>query len=185
MVIYLQRGADCLYMVQLMPLPSQTPSSLASFKSRLILPFWYRLTQVVLDKRLLIECISSSTVVVKSCCSLVEQFECTPSEVDYSKPLSYLSYYGHLCKYYDVVHLTGSITLPEEDRATEDTGNKNYKISEDWTCNSRDMLRERPNGTMWLGKDTSFYVYCITTTHTHTHTHTHNRLTAFCPGLPG
>ena len=22
-------------------------------------------------------------------------------------------------------------------------------------------------------------------THTHTHTHTHNRLTAFCPGLPG
>ena len=24
-----------------------------------------------------------------------------------------------------------------------------------------------------------------TVTHTHTHTHTHNRLTAFCPGLPG
>jgi len=28
-----------------------TPSSLASFKSRLVLPFWYRLTQVVLKKR--------------------------------------------------------------------------------------------------------------------------------------
>ena len=28
-------------------------SSLASFKSRLILPFWYRFTQVVLEKRLL------------------------------------------------------------------------------------------------------------------------------------
>ena len=153
-------------------IPNQ--SSLASFKSRLILPFWYRLTQVVLDKRLLIECISSSTVVVKSCCPLVEQFECTPSEVDYSKPLSYLSYYGHLCKYYDVVHLTGSITLPEEDRPTEDTGNKKYKISEDWTCNSRDMLMERPNGPMWLEKDTTFL--CLLhnyNTHTHTHTHTH------------
>jgi len=37
--------------VQLMPLPSQTPSSLASFKSRLVLPFWYRLSQVILAKR--------------------------------------------------------------------------------------------------------------------------------------
>jgi len=32
-VICLERGADCLHVVQLMPLPSQTPSSLASFKS--------------------------------------------------------------------------------------------------------------------------------------------------------
>jgi len=29
----------------------QTPPSLASFKCRLVLPFWYRLTQVVLAKR--------------------------------------------------------------------------------------------------------------------------------------
>ena len=29
----------------------KAPSSLASFKSRLVLPFWYRLTQVVLEKR--------------------------------------------------------------------------------------------------------------------------------------
>jgi len=33
-------------MIQLMPLPSQTPSSLALLKSRLVLPLWYRLTQV-------------------------------------------------------------------------------------------------------------------------------------------
>jgi len=38
-------------MVQLMPLHPKTPSSLASFKCRLVLPFWYRLTQVVLEKR--------------------------------------------------------------------------------------------------------------------------------------
>ena len=50
MVVCLERGADCLHVVQLMPLPSQTPSSLASFKSRLVLLFWYRLTQVVLEK---------------------------------------------------------------------------------------------------------------------------------------
>ena len=51
MVICLERGADCLQMVQLMPLHPQTPSSLSSFKSRLVLPFWYRHTQVVLEKR--------------------------------------------------------------------------------------------------------------------------------------
>jgi len=31
----------------------KTPSSLASFISRLVLPFWYWLTQVILEKRLL------------------------------------------------------------------------------------------------------------------------------------
>jgi len=35
-------------MVQLMPLHPKTPSSPASFKSRLVLPFWYLFTQVVL-----------------------------------------------------------------------------------------------------------------------------------------
>ena len=48
MVICLERGAGCLHMVQPMPLHARTPSPLASFKSRLVLPFWYRLTQVVL-----------------------------------------------------------------------------------------------------------------------------------------
>ena len=43
-----------LHMVQLMPLPcSQTPSSLALLKSRLVLPFWCQLGRVVLEKRLL------------------------------------------------------------------------------------------------------------------------------------
>ena len=41
-------------MVQLMQLPS--PLSLSSFKSRLVVPFWYRLTQLVLEKRLLNGC---------------------------------------------------------------------------------------------------------------------------------
>jgi len=50
-VIYLQRDADRLRMVQLMLLHPKTTSSLASFKSRLVLPFLYRLTRVVLEKR--------------------------------------------------------------------------------------------------------------------------------------
>jgi len=54
----LERGADCLHMVQLIPLHPKTPSSLASFKSRLVLPFWYRLTQAVLEKRPLNGCSS-------------------------------------------------------------------------------------------------------------------------------
>jgi len=49
-VICLERGADCFHMVQLMLLNPKTLSSLASFKSRLILPFWYRCTQVVMEK---------------------------------------------------------------------------------------------------------------------------------------
>ena len=64
MVICLQRGADCLHTVQLMPLLPKTSSSLASFKSRLVLPFWYRLTQVVLEKTPLNGCSSSVVVVV-------------------------------------------------------------------------------------------------------------------------
>ena len=48
-------------LVQLMPLPSNSPSSLASFKSRLVLPFWYQLTQVVLEKRPLNGCSSSGS----------------------------------------------------------------------------------------------------------------------------
>ena len=39
----------------------QTPSSLASFESRPVLPFWHRLTQVVLEKRPLNRCSSSSS----------------------------------------------------------------------------------------------------------------------------
>ena len=64
MVICLERGADCLHMVQLMPLHPKTPSSLASFKSRLVLPFWYQLTQVVVEKRPLNGCSSGVVVAV-------------------------------------------------------------------------------------------------------------------------
>jgi len=66
MVVCLERGANCLHMVQLMPLPS--PSSLASCKSRQVLPFCYWLIHVVLEKRSLNGCSSSSsssTVVFK------------------------------------------------------------------------------------------------------------------------
>ena len=47
MVICLERRAD-LHMAQLMPL---LLTFLASVKSRLVLPFWYQLTRVVLEKR--------------------------------------------------------------------------------------------------------------------------------------
>ena len=59
MVIRLEWGADCLRMVSLMPLHPQTPSSPASFKSSLVLLFWYRFNQVVLEKRQLNGCSSS------------------------------------------------------------------------------------------------------------------------------
>ena len=57
MVICLERGADCLLIVQLMPLHPKTPSSLASSKSRLVLLFLYWLIKVVLEKRPLNGCV--------------------------------------------------------------------------------------------------------------------------------
>ena len=51
-------------MVQLMPPLLKTPSSFASFKSRLVLYFWYQLMQVVLEKRPLNGCSSSSCIVL-------------------------------------------------------------------------------------------------------------------------
>ena len=60
MVVCLKRGTDGLHMVQLMPRHPKTLSSLASFKSRLVLHFWYRLTQIVLEKRPLNGCSSIS-----------------------------------------------------------------------------------------------------------------------------
>ena len=53
MVICLERVAD-LHMAQLMPLHSL---SLAPVKSRLVLPFWYRLTWIVPDKGPLNGCV--------------------------------------------------------------------------------------------------------------------------------
>ena len=61
MVIRLKRSAVCLQMVQLMSRHPKTPSFLASFKSRLVLPFWCRLTQDVLEKKPLNWCSSSSS----------------------------------------------------------------------------------------------------------------------------
>ena len=60
-VICLECGAD-LHMVQLLPL------SLASYKSRLVLPFWYRLTEVVVEKRPLNGCSVVVVVIVWNNC---------------------------------------------------------------------------------------------------------------------
>jgi len=53
MVICLEQGAD-LHMAKLMPLPLTVSCSV---KSRLVLPFWYRLTWVILEKGPLNGCV--------------------------------------------------------------------------------------------------------------------------------
>ena len=58
-------GARCslfayIYMVQLMPLHFKHPSPLTSYKARLVLLLWYWLTQVVLEKRPLNRCSTST-----------------------------------------------------------------------------------------------------------------------------
>jgi len=52
-----------------MPLHPRTPTSLASFKSRLVLPFWYRLSRVVPDKGALNGCVC----VCGCCCELLSE----------------------------------------------------------------------------------------------------------------
>ena len=72
MVICLERGADSL----LMPVHPKTQSSLASLKSRLVLPFWYRLTLVILEKRPLNGCNESCSSWSCGC------YQCKPWEID-------------------------------------------------------------------------------------------------------
>jgi len=62
-VISLERGADCLHNYSPTDATATPKTPIISthlIKSRLVLPFWYRLTQVVLEKRPLIVCSNSS-----------------------------------------------------------------------------------------------------------------------------
>ena len=78
MVVCLEQGADCLHMVQLMPLHPKTPSFLASFRSRLVFSFWYWLTQLVPEKRPSNGWSSSSSFLecpeaIRYCCPLCKE----------------------------------------------------------------------------------------------------------------
>jgi len=73
-VIGLDRGAD-LHMAQLMPLPV-TVSCFS--KSRLVLPFWYRLTRVVLEKGPLNGCVCAYVPFFNCWCSLQHYFHPWP-----------------------------------------------------------------------------------------------------------
>jgi len=55
----------------------RTPSSLASFKSRLVLPLWYRRTQVVLEKRPLNRCSGSWCMFHFSLCYPIHLWVCS------------------------------------------------------------------------------------------------------------
>ena len=60
MVICLEQSADCLIDCPADATASQTLTSLASFKCRLLIPTWYWLTQVILEKRPLNGCSSGN-----------------------------------------------------------------------------------------------------------------------------
>ena len=57
---------------------SETPSSPVSYKSRLVLPFWYRLTQVVLEKRPFNGRSRSSSLTIGSDCVTKGRFPLIP-----------------------------------------------------------------------------------------------------------
>ena len=66
MVVCLQQSAKCKWFAYGPAGATATQSSLASFESRLVLPFWCQLTQVVLEKRPLNECLSFLVTVLNS-----------------------------------------------------------------------------------------------------------------------
>ena len=65
MVICLQRDADCLHMVQLMPLPSQNPTISCLISIQTAFTFLVPAYRVVLEKRPLNGCSTSSFVAVQ------------------------------------------------------------------------------------------------------------------------
>jgi len=62
MVVCLEQGAD-LHMAKLMPLSLTVSCFSKIVKSRLVLPFWYQLSRVVLEKGLLYGCVCSVTYI--------------------------------------------------------------------------------------------------------------------------
>ena len=73
----LERGAYCLHMVQLMPLPSQNPIISCLILSRLVLSFLYRLTQVALEMRPLNGCCSGCSCLFWSLDESSDQYHIT------------------------------------------------------------------------------------------------------------
>jgi len=91
------------------------PSSLASFESRLVLPFWYRLTRVVLENRLLNGCSSSSSkTFVTNCASCINsksQHTATFNDCNvwFKRVTITLSYLHHLLPCHQTHSLPGCV----------------------------------------------------------------------------
>jgi len=75
-----------------------TPSSLASLKSRMVLPFWCRLTQVVLEKRPLNWCLSiGHSAVLALQLHFVFHVYCALQKLLHIRPILSLSTYYNCC----------------------------------------------------------------------------------------
>ena len=147
-------------MVQLMPLHPQTQSSCASFKSRLVLHFWYRLTRVVLEKKPSSGCSSCSSAITFSIMMLL--VGCLYEHRAYKSLV--ICWCGCLsgvrCRCNAIPSSLASLKL---------------RIAFPfWVLLIQLILR-----FVILVTDTQRVKCCVI------HTHTHTRLTAPCPGLPG
>ena len=101
MVICLEQGAD-LHLAQLMPLPLTVP---CFRKSRLVPPFWYRLTWVVPEKGPLNGC-----VCVRACACVCDEYLSTEySHLQLASPLRELA--CHMRSYSVTCH-PAEVTFP-------------------------------------------------------------------------
>jgi len=82
------KALKALSTIELMPLHPKTPSSVASLKLRRVFPFWYWLSQFVLEKRPLNGCV---LVCVWSSAGLLGEGHCCLCAHTF-KPVIYLSY---------------------------------------------------------------------------------------------
>jgi len=182
-VICLERGAD-LHMTQLLPLPLTV--SLASVKSRLVLPFSYRLTRVVLEKGPL------NVRVCVCCCILLcrdtlpeeSEFELEMAEAGLWAPSVMATEYPlatqtpHSATQMSNRRRASIASRPARPSATLDRMKSFIMVRSLYTCS-----HTAKNWSLILVSQNR-YKRCNTFS-THTHTHTCIRLTPFFRDYPG
>jgi len=134
----------------------KTPLSLASFESRLVLPFWYQLIQVVLEKRPLNGCGSSSCAVYCSHHISVKLWMIVLHRSEMHVP-SVSVRFGLILEAYCRGNMEHLAPLTKQVDAISCLGK--------------------------LAEVIKVSVICCPVCHSYTHTHNH--LMALCPGLPG
>ena len=178
-----------------MPLPPTVLLPVSCFsKSRLVFPFWYRLTQVVPDKGPLNVCVCVCVCARVRVCVYSDWLTRGQHQTGGQSLISTTVGY---CRYVVVGDAAGCSPV-DSGPAARSPLRVCQVVRRDWRRGSWTRSRQSQRTTQRLERPTlhstlscygilNFFgmptnIFSVVT---HTHTHTHARLTALCPGLPG